>query len=312
MSSLNTNLKELSKDIRLKRRDIRKRCDSLTKFIRNKSFHKFEDQTIGSYAIKTTIKQKDKEYDIDMALIFHNISNEKVKNQKQAVYSFLKEYKDNINDDPKVKYKEYAITLDFVSSESNNKYHFDYTIYNKDHYVVKGEQHSEKELENSGNIEFVDEIKKDLADDSKEHFFVVTRLLKHCVKNGKFKSTLNIPSIVLTNSTKIFIDGWDGNDNFIESLINVFLDIRESIDDYKLSFEPFDNPFERFSDQQINDNKNKLDEVIKILNEANEETDEIEKWELIKELFPQLKKPKRGSGDGEKSSTKRTTSSQGA
>ncbi len=312
MASLNSNLKELSKNIKLTNKHIQERNTSITKFIREKLDKKFEDKRIGSYAIKTTVKQKDNQYDIDMALIFHHSSNDETISQKQKVYDCLKLYEERIKDNPDVDFKEYAVTIDFESSDSDNKYHFDYTIYNKDEYVVKGLQHTKKELEESGNIEFVNQI-KNLDDDSKEHFNVVTRLLKHCVKNGKFKESWKIPSIALTSLTKEFVvSNWEGSDDFLETITEIFEQLKSSIDNFKLPFEPRDNPFDRFSEDQNNVTKNKLEEIIDVLEEADSETDDIKKWELIKDFFPNLEEPDKGSGSGEKSSIKRTTSSQGA
>ena len=312
MEKINANLKELSKRIRLKRRDIKERCDSITKFVRKKIDASFDDLPIGSYAIKTTVKQKDNQYDIDMALTFSNLSDDEVIKQKQKVYDALKEYNDGIKDDPIIKFKDYAVTIDFVSSKSNSKYHFDYTIYKNKDSVVKGKQHVEKKLEKSGNISFVESIKK-LENDSKEHFHVTTRLVKHCVKNGKFKSSLNIPSIVITSVAKDnIVSNWDGSDDFLETIIEILDEIKTNMDDFSLPFAPYDNPFDRLSSQQISVNENKLEEIVEILEQANNETDSIEKWNLIKDLFPGLEKPKKGDGSGEKSSITRTSRSQGA
>ena len=312
MSTLNDNLKKLSEEIRLKNKHIQERNTSITKFIRKKLDKKFKDKKIGSYAIKTTVKQKDNQYDIDMALIFHNLSDDETISQKQKVYDCLKSYEEKIKDNPDVDFKEYAVTIDFESSDSNDKYHFDYTIYNENECVVKGLQHTEKELEESGNIEFVNEIQI-LSNDSKEHFNVVTRLLKHCVKNGKFKESWKIPSIALTSLTKEFVvSNWEGSDDFLETIIEIFEELKSSIDNFKIPFEPFDNPFDRFSEDQNNVTKNKLEEIIDVLEEADSETDDTKKWELIKDFFPNLEEPDKGSGSGEKSSIKRTTSSQGA
>ena len=312
MASLNNNLKELSKKIRLKNRNIRERNISINNFIKKQLDKTFNKRIIGSYAIKTTIKQKDKEYDIDMALIFHNLDQDEVISQKQKVYDCLKSYKEKIKDDPVVKFKEYAISIDFESSKSDNKYHFDYTIYDENESVVKGLQHVKKELEESGNISFVDEV-NNLESDSKEHFHIVTRLLKHCVKNGKFKLSWKIPSIVLTSLTKEFVENeWEGSDDFLETITKIFEKTNSNIDNFELPFAPFDNPFDRFSEHQNNVNKDKLEEIIETLEEANSETDSIKKWELIKDFFPDLERPDKGSGSGEKSFIERTTKSQGA
>lgn len=314
--TMSESFKKLSDDIFVGIDALKNRVDSITRFINNKTKNKFEFEYIGSYANNTTIKLHDLKYDIDVALIL-KLDDNNLKEFKKELRDILSLYRDGIKDEPKIRWRNYAIAIDFSSDKNSNKeYHFDFTIYNKKSdlfKVVKGKENEELQLENSGNIDLTERI--NLFDNSKKRAFETTlRLIKHWNKNGKYKN-IKIPSICFTDSAFRYFDtsnSWSGTDNYLKIISDIIEIVKnDGTKNFKLSFPPHDNPFSRNTDYQNTEVENKLKNFKESIDKAIETTSLDKKYNILIDYFPGLIKPE---DDTDKNDVKysRSTKNQGA
>lgn len=311
MKNINKALKNLSEDISIDAANLQSRVDSITNFIKKSTKHQILNEYIGSYGHGTTIKLQDLHYDIDVALKT-NISDEELFDLKKVIRNSLRDYKDKIKDSPSIRWRTYAVAIDFASDRNTGRqYHFDFTIYNKNEEVVKGKEDEILIMEKSGNIKLTNKIQK--FDDSRKRAFQTSvKLIKHWNKNGKNKS-IDVPSIVFTNSAiNYFNENWDGTDNYSDIMLSIVsLILSKGINNYKLNFEPYDNPFDRETDNKKNEIHKKIEDFHNSIQKSINSTNSSDKFKILKEYFPGLKEP---SDDTDPKDVKynRSTSSQGA
>lgn len=314
LNSIQDSLLCLSKDIHYDKEQLKNRVNKIINYIAKDTGLKFEYQYIGSYAQDTNVLLEDKKYDIDVALKFNSYySDKEIISFKDKLHQSLYAYRESIKDDPSVKYRSYAIAIDFASSNSNKEYHFDFTIYNDSNKVVKGKNNEERTMESTGTFDLLSDI-KGLNDFQTRMFEDMTRILKYWNKNGKGSSTITIPSIVFTNEVLDYIRYEWNNSNLMTANLQRVLSkiINKGTSNWTFSYKPFDNPFNRNTENNNKHIMDRLNSFYNALKSCDNETDSSKKYEILVKYLPKLKKPTTPGSDFSNVSYSRTTKNQGA
>lgn len=266
----------------------------------------------GSYALGTGIKPIDGEYDIDVGIRF-NVSKNDYPDPvevKKWVYEAVKDHTS------KVEMRRPCVTVTYIK-DGEPEFHVDLAIYsaqNSDNklYLAKGKLNSSEDNKSwevsdpSGLISLINDKFSD--SDDKKQFRRVIRYLKRW-KDVKFLSSGNAAptGISLTisayhylniNKTYDFVSGkYIYNDmqavyDLVESLLNRF-QIEYSADEGKnverlhvyLPKEPYNDLFEKMSNNQMEDLKKKLEDLKTALSFAKSETDPHEACKKLATVF---------------------------
>lgn len=275
------------------------------------SFDRFDQ---GSYAFNTGVEPKDKDYDIDVALIFKiNKDDKKPFELKQSIHKVLENHTEI-----GAEIKEPCVTVTY-KKEGEEAYHVDLVAYsyeNKDDensqlYMARGDVNStanEKIWEKADPKELVNIIKNRFDDkDERDQYRRVIRYIKRW-KNLKFKQTGNSepPSIGITllaeelftpikydylekkfiaNDLKALIDftnaiknkfGWVGFSESGRSLYRITK---------TLPVEPSTDVFCNMTDIQMTDFKDKVETLHDKLIEVENETDIVEQCNKLIKIF---------------------------
>lgn len=267
----------------------------------------FEAINQGSYAMYTGIEpEKDQEYDIDVALIFSvNKDDYEPMELKYKVNEILENHTDY-----GAKIKKPCVTVSY-KKDGEVAYHVDLVIYSHEEkndeqsqlYIAKGKNSDEQEWEEAdpkGLVEYVNNtINKGKG---REQFRRIVRYLKKW-KNVKFTTAghENPPSIGITlmaidnfvyienddlESLKCVVEAMcnkfvvNGTDTNGQSLYRVTLPL-PSI----LRFKENNDIFEKMSDRQMTNFKEKLELLLDRLNAVKGEIDEQEQYKILNKIF---------------------------
>lgn len=265
----------------------------------------------GSYAMGTGVKPIDGEYDIDVGIRF-NISKDDFPDPvkvKKWVYDALKDHTSE------VKMRRSCVTVTYFK-DGEPEFHVDLAIYaakNDDGklYLAKGKLYSDddnKYWEVSAPLELIEKIRNKYEDaDDRSQFRRIIRYLKRW-KDVNFDTEGNAAptGIGLTVAAYNFLtiskeyDFKTGkyryNDltalkNLVENILSSFRQeyneeekLVERLHIY-LPTEPYNDLFEKMSDNQMADFKAKLEELKTALNEAENEPDTQEACKILKGVF---------------------------
>ncbi len=262
----------------------------------------FTAKNQGSYSMGTGVKPLDgSDYDIDVMLLF-NISKNDYENPvevKQWVY-------DALNKSPRtVEIKRPCVRVQYREA-GEDAYHVDFAIYSNEDsnddgktYLAKGYPGSsvDKKVWEVANPERLKEIvdSKYTDVDKQQQFKRTIRYMKrwkdiHFSSNGNSAPTgiaitalalkLFKPSIMVDLfSSKKTINDFEALTNFVNAIINHFNGNNISIE---LPVEPYNDLFEKMSDNQKKTFKKKLITFKDKLVEANNEPDIVEACPIIR------------------------------
>lgn len=266
----------------------------------------------GSYAMHTGIKALDNgDYDIDVGLVFELDveANKSPVEVKKWVYNALKDTY------PDITMKTPCVTVEFEAEEDDSRnYHVDFAIYaedinTKDIYLAKGKLYStgiNREWEISEPKELVRKIKERYENvDDRQQFRRVVRYLKRW-KDLKFKNQVNRPTgIGLTLAalshfipvinrdhfadTKTIKD-LEAIKNFVGQMISGFQSVYHDGEYAErlavtLPTKPYSDVYEGMSNSQMQEFKNKLEDLKENLEKANNEIDIVEACTILQKSF---------------------------
>ena len=309
--SIQSELKKFNDKIRVDfyiKRELAEKRDILLDKLRNsKDLPSFKELDQGSYAIYTGIEpESDGEYDIDVALRFYaNKSEYNPIELKNKICEILKNHTDY-----GAEIKKPCVTVTY-KKEGEAKFHVDLVTYvydNKDDedsqlYIAKGKNDDSQEWEKADPKGLVDYINEKVEKgDERDQFRRIVRYLKKW-KNLKFSKTghASPPSIGITLIATETFSYYDGDD--LNSLINVvdkivgkfefvrrnetgrcLYRIRLSLPD-SLNFEFGNDVFEKMTDPQMTDFKEKIEKLKNDLEAIVKEADEQEQYKKLNKIF---------------------------
>lgn len=285
-----------------KKRDI-----LLDKLRNNAELPSFDELNQGSYAMYTGIEPEDgEEYDIDVALRFNANKNEYDPiDLKNKIYDTLKNHTDY-----GAKVKKPCVTVTY-KKEGEAKYHVDLVVYlyeNKDDnnsqlFIAKGKDKDNQEWEKADPKGLVDYLNDKIEKGKKrDQYRRTVRYLKKW-KNLKFSNTghANPPSIGITLMTADNFTYYEEDDlnallNIVKRILDKFciVNISETgrhLYRIKLSlpislkFEYGIDVFEKMSDTQMTDFRDKLLKFKNDLIEVQNEVDEQEQYKKLNRIF---------------------------
>ncbi len=221
MSTLENLFKDYNDEIMLHDSDyeiMRKKRDLIIEEIRdNLDDLTFSVINLGSYKLKTGVKYKDKDYDIDCGIRL-NISKSDLQDYdankcKRAVYDAISNHRDK-------KFKTKCLTA-IYQKDGDPNYHIDFPVFAFDektskYYLADGKQ---------DNVEWVESKPEDLINylySSDTNYKRIVRLLKKW-NNKAFANKSNYakaPSVALTIETKQWFDNNSFN-NDLDALIEI-------------------------------------------------------------------------------------------
>ena len=282
------------------------------------AFSKYDQ---GSYSMHLGVEPLDKEYDIDVGLRFNvNSSDYEPMDIKEKIYELLQNHTDYGAKIKKpcvtVTYKkdgEAAFHVDLVVYTYENKDDLDSQL-----YLARGKNSDSDETfwEKSDPVGLVNYVnnkyKGEDSKDDREQFRRIIRYLKRW-KNIKFNNSGNAepPSIGITLiavykfesskkydflEEKYIYNDLDALLNFVKEIQKLFV-FKTLSEDGKflysinyslpstLSFELNSNVFKKMSINQMTNFKNKIDKLIKDLENIKDEADEIEQCKMLNKIF---------------------------
>lgn len=284
-----------------------KRDILLGKLRNNDDLPSFKELNQGSYAMRTGIEpEDDSEYDIDVALRFSaNRDDYDPIELKEKICEILKNHTDYGAEIKKpcvtVTYKKYG----------EAKFHVDLVTYlyadkddeNSQLYIAKGKDKDSQEWEEADPKGLVDYINDSVEVGEKRHQFRrVVRYLKKW-KNIKFSNTghANPPSIGITLIAADNFNYYEEDDlnsliDVVNTIVNKFsrVGINESGKylyrislslPYNLRFKFGNDIFEKMSDAQMTDFKDKIEKLKNDLVEVRDEVDELEQYKKLNKIF---------------------------
>lgn len=282
------------------------------------AFSKYDQ---GSYSMHLGVEPLDKEYDIDVGLRFNvNSGDYEPMDIKEKIYELLQNHTDYGAKIKKpcvtVTYKkdgEAAFHVDLVVYTYENKDDLDSQL-----YLARGKNSDSDETfwEKSDPVGLVNYVnnkyKGEDSKDDREQFRRIIRYLKRW-KNIKFNNSGNAepPSIGIT---LIAVDKFESSKKYdfleekyiyndLDALLNFVKEIQKLFvfktlsEDGKflysinyslpstLSFELNSNVFKKMSINQMTNFKNKIDKLIKDLENIKDEADEIEQCKMLNKIF---------------------------
>lgn len=284
-----------------------KRDILLNKMRNNDALPSFDELNQGSYAMCTGIEPEDDgEYDIDVALRFRvNKDDYDPIELKEKICEILKNHTDY-----GAEIKEPCITVTY-KKDGGAKFHVDLATYiytNKDDensqlYIAKGKDKDSQEWEEADPKGLVDYINNSVeVGEKKNQFRRVVRYLKKW-KNRKFSNTghANPPSIGITLMTTDNFNYYEEDDlssliDVVNAIVNKFSFVKKNefgrcmyriflpLPD-SLKFRLSNDIFEKMSDAQMTDFKDKLEKFKNDLVDVREEVDELEQYKKLNEIF---------------------------
>ncbi|WP_214834376.1 nucleotidyltransferase [Exiguobacterium sp. s152] len=262
----------------------------------------------GSYAMKTGIVPLDGNYDIDVGLYFDMSRDDALSVEaKRWVYNAVKNHTDN------VVYKNPCVTVTYSAG-----YHVDITIYSATNangkvYLAKGKPNSNAEdkfWDESNPKDLIEVVKYHLSDEEdRKQFRRVVRYLKRW-KDIHFADVNGKPTgIALTSCAYHWLNIQKETDSFtgkktykdldaliilVQQMISRFIDDMVEIDgEYKwmprlkvtLPVEPKPDLFEKMTSSQMQTFKEKLERLLKGLEEAKIKVDPVDAAKILQKYF---------------------------
>jgi hypothetical protein len=295
--------------------ELREKRDIILNRLENKKgddVPKYTTFNQGSYAMGTGAKPIKGEYDIDVGIRF-NISKDDYPDPiavKKWVYDAVKDHTSN------VVMKRPCVTVTYLK-DGEPEFHVDLAIYaanNSDGklYLAKGKLNSNddnKSWELSNPLELINKIKDNYQDaDDRKQFRRVIRYLKrwkdenfsvdgNAAPNGigltvAAYQLLSISKQYDFASGKYKYDDLSAIKNLVQSIINKFqLEYRPDEDKWverlhiNLPTEPFNDLFEKMTDNQMSEFKAKLEDLKTALCKAQNEVDTHKACIILKGVF---------------------------
>lgn len=244
----------------------------------------------GSYAMKTGIKPKDDDYDIDVGIIF-DITNDEYESYKLKKLVF-----DKLNSQHKrtVKYNRPCITVEYTDG-----YHVDLAIYSKnndDIHIAWGKENSKERIwyksEPKKLTKWVADVSSD-ADKSQQYRRCVRFLKKwkekHFSSNGN-NAPVSIGLTIQARNHFIY-----HKDNYLDSLIYIVERMKNDFDlnteswkmniDVRLPVEPRKNVYYKMSDIQQDNFYDKVESLLESLKEARDEESKKQACKILRKVF---------------------------
>lgn len=294
-------------DFATKKELSEKRDILLGKLRNNDDLPSFEELNQGSYAMCTGIEpEDDSEYDIDVALRFSaNKDDYDPIELKEQICKILKNHTDY-----GAEIKKPCVTVTY-KKDGEAKFHVDLVTYlyedkddeNSQLYIAKGKDKDSQEWELADPKGLVDYINDSMEDGEKRNQFRrVVRYLKKW-KNRKFSNTdhANPPSIGITLIAADNFNYCEKDDlrsliDVVNTIINKFSYVKTNDsgrDMYRISlslpyflkFKFGNDIFEKMSDAQMTDFKDKIEKLKKDLVEVRDEADELEQYKKLNKIF---------------------------
>lgn len=301
------------------RAELANKRDTIIEKLRdNKEIPGFDEINQGSYAMYLGVEPIDKEYDIDVGLRFNvNMSDYEPMELKNMVYEVLKKHTEY-----GAKIKKPCVTVTY-KKDGEVAYHVDLVIYSYEDkeqhdgqmFLARGKDSVPDEIswEKSDPAGLVNYINNTVTDEEdRKQFRRIVRYLKRW-KNIKFTSEGNSepPSIGVTLSVLEYFTANKKYDVLEEvykyddliALIDVCKKIKNAfyasdMSDLNrilyrlkcklpsnLNFENDVDVFEKMTDIQMTQFKEKLEKMIEKLEEVKEEVDEVEQCRILNKLF---------------------------
>ncbi len=298
--------------------ELAEKRDILIKKLRNnENIPSFNEINQGSYSMYTGVKPLgDKDYDIDVGLRF---------NANKADYKDPLELKKIIRDVLKnhteygAKIKNPCVTVTY-KKDGEISYHIDLVTYiyedkddkNSQLYLARGKEFAQEEnkyWEKTDPIELKDKINNKFEDeDARGQYRRVIRYLKRW-KNIKFDSEGNSepPGIGITLlayekfqpqeydsiQQKYICDDLNALIDLVNSIKNMFCYVGYSIDRKELLYriklnlpvEPYADVFEKMTDIQMTEFKNKIDALLNDLKDVRNEAELVEQCTMLRKIF---------------------------
>ena len=311
--SIQSEFKKFNEKIRLDygtNSELAEKRDTLLRILENdKDLPSFKKLDQGSYAMYTGIKPGDgREYDIDVGLRFNvNKSEYDPMDLKEDIEKLLKNHTEY-----GAEIKKPCVTVTY-KKDGEPSYHVDLVVYvyeDKDNtdsqiYIakgIKGNKDSQKwdKADPKGLVEHINngvEMGK-----QRDQFRRMLRYLKRWkhrrfdAKGHSEPSSIGLNLIALDNFIYYEEDDLSALIHIVDSIVNSFR--FEGIDkdgDFlyriksplpiELDFELNSDVFEKMSDRQMTDFKEKAEKLQSDLNGVENETDEHEKYKKLQEIF---------------------------
>ena len=309
--SVQSELKNFNDKIRAdfvtKKELSEKRDILLAKLRSNDDLPSFKELSQGSYAMCTGIEpEDDSEYDIDVALRFSaNKDDYDPIDLKEQICEILKNHTDY-----GAEIKKSCVTVTY-KKDGEAKFHVDLVTYlyadkddeNSQLYIAKGKDKYSQEWEEADPKGLVDYINDSVeVGEKRNQFRRVIRYLKKW-KNRKFSNTghTNPPSIGITLIAADNFNYYEEDDlssliDVVNTIVNKFSYVRINESGrymyrislslpYFLKFKFGNDIFEKMSDAQMTDFKDKIEKLKKDLVEVRDEVDELEQYKKLNKIF---------------------------
>jgi len=309
--SVQSELKNFNDKIRAdfvtKKELSEKRDILLAKLRSNDDLPSFKELNQGSYAMCTGIEpEDDSEYDIDVALRFSaNKDDYDSIELKEQICEILKNHTDY-----GAEIKKPCVTVTY-KKDGEAKFHVDLVTYlyddkddeNSQLYIAKGKDKYSQEWEEADPKGLVDYINDSVeVGEKRNQFRRVIRYLKKW-KNRKFSNTghTSPPSIGITLIAADNFNYYEEDDlnsliDVVNTIVNKFSYVRINESGrymyrislslpYFLKFKFGNDIFEKMSDAQMTDFKDKIEKLKKDLVEVRDEVDELEQYKKLNKIF---------------------------
>ena len=300
MKKIEDYFKDYDNSIKLNKSDYDKMRDKREKIIKelksNDNVISFDHINLGSYKLKTGVRYKNNDFDIDCGIRL-NIKEDELdsydaKECKTSIYEAILNYRDKI-------YKNKCITA--VYYENNHpSYHVDFPVFAYDqekecYYLAEGKQNEEVKWVKSEPSKLIEYL--DLKDDNYKR---IVRLLKKW--NSKVfeseKKNSKAPSIALTLEAR----EWFGNnsyDNDFDALISIAKRMKDLIIGDNYIYKTSEYIKTNIYYKMVNDKgcvsifKKKLTDFINILEEAKKTVSIEKKCSLLRKVFADFPIPEK-------------------
>lgn len=230
MEKLNNLFKDYDNSIKLNESDYNKMREKRNIIIKelkaDEKIISFDHLNLGSYKLKTGVKYKDKDYDIDCGIRLNikveELENYSAKKCKDDIYSVLYSYRTT-------SYKNKCITAKYYK-EGEPAYHVDFPIfaYDRDlgiYYLAEGKQNETVSWVESKPEDLIEYL--NLKDDNYKRIVRILKKWNSKAFENKKKNS-KAPSVALTISVKEWFDE-NTYKNDIDTLIAISKNIKELI-----------------------------------------------------------------------------------
>lgn len=319
MANLQKYFKEFHNNIKLsdikENQELREKRDIILKRLEEKKAEDVPSYTTfnqGSYAMGTGVKPIDGEYDIDVGIRF-DISKDDYPDPvkvKKWVYNAVKDHTSN------VVMKKPCITVTYLK-DGEPEFHVDLAIYaanNSDEklYLAKGKLYSDEDnkyWEVSDPLELINKIRDNYTDENdRKQFRRVIRYLKrwkdenfdiegNSAPTGIGLTIAAYDFLVISKQYDFATGTYKYNDlkaiaDLVQAILNNFKSEYDQEEEkwverlhVNLLTEPYNDLFEKMTNNYMADFKRKLESLNAVLNDAENEPDVHEACKILKDVF---------------------------